>query len=444
MFVLSVCLWPPKNVSIFVFILLCFWTFSFSLFLEYQFFLCFCATTFAFRVDELLTGWSPDRATHGLPTVGHRCTVGVLAGTHRCDHSSRQDDESPKRQPYSAALHWCSAALIALLTCLLATLPKLTNAVYSSYDAGKSNQIETCLHVTCMAGKLNWSWHAPLSHASTLSHSQFSLLVLWGSRGSWFASSPVHWLPSPCWWWKVRSSTCVCSSVSPCLDLTSSVQHWSRASWSSSSLSFLDVLAFNYTRVLWHAADFDFFAFRSWNFLIVNVWQFHCRGFLSQLSFFFFNESLFWRFSLIWLSFFCPLFSPFTYLPVIPKSTFFWIVSVFAVSFFLKKKEEERNGVFSCFLFSPLHDEKLFFHWRVSKHSSFLWKKKLFTFTSTNATRSLFERLLCLSILSFCSSSIHLFSLFFWSLRVFPVSFTFFSPFCIFHWSWMSLCFLYR
>ena len=54
---------------------------------------------------------APDRVTHGLPTIGHRCTVGVLAGTHRCDDSSRQDDESPKRQPYSAALHWGSAAL---------------------------------------------------------------------------------------------------------------------------------------------------------------------------------------------------------------------------------------------------------------------------------------------------------------------------------------------
>ena len=56
-------------------------------------------------VDERLTGCSPDRATHGRPTFGHRCTVGVLAGTHRCDDSSRQDDESPMRQPYSAALH---------------------------------------------------------------------------------------------------------------------------------------------------------------------------------------------------------------------------------------------------------------------------------------------------------------------------------------------------
>ena len=30
--------------------------------------------------------------------------MGVLAGTHRCNDSSRQDDESPMRQPYSAAL----------------------------------------------------------------------------------------------------------------------------------------------------------------------------------------------------------------------------------------------------------------------------------------------------------------------------------------------------
>ena len=164
-----------------------------------------------------------------MPTIGHQCTVGVLAGNHRCDDSSRQDDESPKRQPYSAVLHWGSAALhwaeavlhslIAHLTCSLATLPNLTNAVYSSYDASKLHQIETWLDVTCMAGKLNWSWHAPsamrvhfcihnrtaevFSRSSTRSLRPVSvlllLLVLWGSRASWFASSPVSWLPSPCW-----------------------------------------------------------------------------------------------------------------------------------------------------------------------------------------------------------------------------------------------------
>ena len=40
-----------------------------------------------------------------------------------------------------------------------------------------------------------------------------------------------------------------------------------------------------YTRVLWHAADIDFFAFGSWNFLIVNVWQFHCRVLIVTVLF---------------------------------------------------------------------------------------------------------------------------------------------------------------
>ena len=57
-----------------------------------------------------------------------------------------------------AALIWGCTTLIAHLTCSLATLPILTNAVYSSYDASKLHQIETWLDVTCMAGKLNWSW----------------------------------------------------------------------------------------------------------------------------------------------------------------------------------------------------------------------------------------------------------------------------------------------
>ena len=303
MFALPLCLWH-KKVS-FVFILLCFWTFSFSLFLEYLFFLCFCATTFAFRVDELLTGWSPDRATHGLPTVGHQCTVGVLAGTHRCDDSSRQDDESPKGQPYSAALHWCSAALIALLTCSLATLPNLTNAVYSSYDAGKSNQIETWLDVTCMAGKLNWSWHAPLSHASTLSQSQsccWGVLSIFDS----FTPSCLGISLPPCTvrftCFLIRIISCPLTSITLltvenlvfnfCLLFRLSLP-WPDLFGSTLITGFLiflvtlflDVLASNYTRVLWHAADIDFFAFGPWNFLIVNVWQFHCRGFSSQCCF---------------------------------------------------------------------------------------------------------------------------------------------------------------
>ena len=71
----------------------------------------FFSISFVKQLLLCVTGWSAGRATHGLHTVGHRCAVGVLAGTHRCDDSSRQDDESPERQPYSAALNWASAAL---------------------------------------------------------------------------------------------------------------------------------------------------------------------------------------------------------------------------------------------------------------------------------------------------------------------------------------------
>ena len=273
-----------------------------------------------------------------------------------------------------------------------------------------------------------------------------SLLVLWGSRGSWFASSPVPWLPSPCRGWTVRSSTwsstCVCSSVSPCLDLTSSFWHWSRASWSSSSL-FLDVLASNYTRVLWHAADFDFFAFRSWNFLIVNAWQIHCRGLLSQLSFFwmnlFFEDSLWfdYPFSALcflllhtFLSFQKPRFSE--QCPFLLSLFFFW--------------KEERNGVFSCFLFSPLHYDKLFsienLCWLLLKlpHVFFFYSSLSLHLHQCNtfpfwASAFPFNSLLLFILFPLV--------LFFWSLRVFPFLSPF-SPFWIFHWSWMSLCFLYR
>ena len=84
----------------------------------------------------------------------------------------------------------------------------------------------------------------------------------------------------------------------------------------------------------------------------------------------------------------------------------------------------EKETVFSptsCFLHFIM---KKFFrskcvltHFETSAWFFFLKKKKLFTFTINNATRSLFGRLLCLLILSFCSSSIHLFS--FWGLSVF-------------------------
>ena len=276
---------------------------------------------------------------------------------------------------------------------------------------------------------------------SHVSHGETQVLVLhWLGIGNgsldWRCLCAFTWLTllderilvrSSTW-----SSTCVCSSVSPCLDLTSSDQHWSRASWSSSSLSSSTFPLFNL-----HSR---FVTRRRHRFLRIWVMElldrkrvtvplpglfghsdflFSFLNFCFSLVFFllsFLNVSLYSRFSLIWLSFFCHLFSPFTYLPVIPKSTFFWTISVFAVSlfFFWKKK---RNGFFSYFLSFPLHYKFFsFFHWKFVltffETSAFFQKKKLFTFTSTNATRSLFERLLCLLTLSFCSSSIHLFSFF--------------------------------
>ena len=208
-----------------------------------------------------------------------------------------------------AALSWDCTALIAHLTCSLATLPILTNAVYSSYDARKLHQIETWLDVTCMAGKLNWSWHAPsamrvhycihnrtaevFSRSSTRSLRPVSvlllLLVLWGSRASWFASSPDSWLPSPCWCWKVHFQLD--------LQLESALPSLLALTWSQRfdidhrlldlprRSRFHDIHVSNHSRALWHAEHFDFFTFVSWNFLIVNMWQFHCRGLSLQCCF---------------------------------------------------------------------------------------------------------------------------------------------------------------
>ena len=97
---------------------------------------------------------------------------------------------------------------------------------------------------------------APLSQASTLSHSQsccWGVLSIFDS----FTPSCLGISLPPCTvrftCFLIRIISCpltsitllivenlvfnVCSSVSPCLDLTSSVWHWSRASWSSASLS---------------------------------------------------------------------------------------------------------------------------------------------------------------------------------------------------------------
>ena len=56
--------------------------------------------------------------------------------------------QQPNRSLYPG-FHQQYAPLTAFQTCLLATLPFLTNAVYSSYDAGTIKPSE---NVTCMAG----------------------------------------------------------------------------------------------------------------------------------------------------------------------------------------------------------------------------------------------------------------------------------------------------
>ena len=149
-------------------------------------------------IHELLTGWSPDQPTHGLPTIRHRCTVGVLAGTHRCDDSSKQDDESPKRQPCSAALHWGSAALHWAETGLhwlltwrvhlqhYQTWPMLCAHLTTQK---KPNQIETWL--AWLENSIDRD--APFSHANTLLHSQsycWSVLSIFVSfTPSWLGTS---------------------------------------------------------------------------------------------------------------------------------------------------------------------------------------------------------------------------------------------------------------
>ena len=183
-----------------------------------------------------------------------------------------------------------------------------------------------------------------------------------------------------------------------------------------------------------------FFLFLHSHFLssVLNI----CFSFVSLFDCPFWMN-FFSRFSLFWLSLFCPLFSPY-YIPSChSKKHVFLNTFRFCCLLFLKKKNKE-TVVFSYFLFSPVHYEKLLFNKNFVltffETSAFFSKKNSSLSPPTNATRSLFERLLCLLTLSFCSSSIHLFS--FFGLSVFfPFRSPFFSHLWIFHWSWISLCF---
>ena len=88
----------------------------------------------------------------------------VLKEQQRTSHKTRRNVAYLNRSRYPGS-HQRYVPLTALLTCSLATLPLLTNAVYSSYDAGTLTKPNR--DVTCMAGI-----PIVLSHASTLSHSR--------------------------------------------------------------------------------------------------------------------------------------------------------------------------------------------------------------------------------------------------------------------------------
>ena len=117
------------------------------------------------------------------------------------------------------------------------------------------------------------------------------------------------------------------------------------------------------------------------------------------------------------------------------------------VFFFLLSIQQPRLLFFwkRSFLLLPvfsLHQRKLC-HWKFVLTHFETSVFELFTFTSTNSTFSLLECLLCLFISSFCSSSIHLFSLL--SRRVFSFL-SLFSLFLIFFFSWtwiVSLAFFF-
>ena len=111
-----------------------------------------------------------------------------------------------------------------------------------------------------------------------------------------------------------------------CLQICRLVHVWPFSLNSTKKISFLCLFLSVFGR-----SDF-LFSFLNFCFSLVSL---SCCPFWMYL---FFEDSLWFDYPFSAPS----LFSPFTYFPVISKNEFFWIVSVFAVSFF----ERERNGVF--------------------------------------------------------------------------------------------------
>ena len=158
MFVLSLMpLTTPKKFPFFVFILLCFWTFSFSL-SWMSVFPLFLLNNFLHFVS--MSCWLADLLIKP-PTAFLLLGTGVLwcpCRTHRCDDSFRQDDESPKRQPYSAALYCTDWHSWRVHLQHYQTWPMLCTHLTTQENQTKLRRDLTWL---CMAGKLNWSWRAP-------------------------------------------------------------------------------------------------------------------------------------------------------------------------------------------------------------------------------------------------------------------------------------------
>ena len=175
---------------------------------------------------------------------------------------------------------------------------------------------------------------------------------------------------------------------------------------------------------------FDIFPIFAFSFFVLFLEYLFFLCFSFWLSFL--NVSLFWRFSLFWLSLFSPFFIFSFYIPSChsKKHVFLHNFRFCCLLFFEKRRRKKR-----CFLqlpVSPLHYEKLFFRWKfVLTHfetSAFFLKKNLhFHHHQCNTFPFWTSALPFNSLLLFI---LYPLVLFFWSLRVFlPFLSPFFRPF---------------
>ena len=247
MFVLSLCLWQQKS-----FPFLCFS----SVFGHFHFLFSFLGICFSFvSVQQLLhfvsmSCWLADLLIGpptafpllgtGVPWVSLPGPTGVM--THPGRMISHQSANPILLLCSGVLLHWLHSWRVHLQhyqswPMLCTHLTTQENQTKLSRDLTWLAWLENSIDLDTLSSAMRVHFRIHSRAAEVFSRSStrplrsvsvfLCLLVLWGSRASWFASSPVPWRPSPCWWWKVCSSTwssnCVCSSVSPYLDLTTSV-----------------------------------------------------------------------------------------------------------------------------------------------------------------------------------------------------------------------------